>query len=75
MPPDLYDLLKGSADRNRRSMNQEAIVQLERSLVREPTANKAGVMDRIRERRAQLGRAGIWVTDDFINRAKNEGRR
>jgi hypothetical protein len=74
LPPDVYDLLKESAQRNRRSLNQEAIVQLEKALLHTPPTNDASLMERIRERRARLARSGVWLTDEIINRAKAEGR-
>lgn len=74
VPPELYDRLKKTAQQNRRSLNQEAIVQLEEALVHTPSPTNATLMDRIRERRERLARAGVWLTDEIINSAKTEGR-
>lgn len=74
VPPDLYDRLKKTAQKNRRSLNQEAIVRLEEALVHSPSLTKATLMDRIRDRRARLARSGVWLTDEIINSAKAEGR-
>lgn len=71
VPQQLYARLKDSAQRNRRSLNNEAIVHLEKSLLSRPRLNDEELMRRIRERRERLN---IWVTDEFINKAKNEGR-
>jgi len=71
VPPELYGRLRETAQKNRRSLNSEAIVQLERSLMPALHHDQDELMRRIRERRSRLN---LWVTDDFINKAKREGR-
>jgi len=71
VPPELYDRLRQTAQKNRRSLNSEAIVQLEKSLLPTLHHDEEELMRRIRERRSRLN---LWVTDDFINKAKSEGR-
>ena len=70
--PELYERLKQQASEHRRSINNEAIVCIERSLLRYPAADSDEVM-----RHAQLARemtAGYIITNEEIDRAKREGR-
>ena len=71
IPDDVYKRLKQSAKLNRRSINSEAIVCLERafgSIRIDPQAFLAGV----RARRESM--SGVFITDDELHKAKNEGR-
>ena len=71
VPEDLYERLKASARRHRRSVNSQAIVCLEHSL-RGRRLDPEALLGRI-----QALRAGLSVeplTDEFLDRAKNEGR-
>lgn len=71
LPDNIYAALRQTAERHRRSINSEAIVRLERSLL--PV--KLGVEEelaRIRELRSTLG--DIYLTDEDLEIAKNEGR-
>ena len=70
--PELYEKLKKQAAEHRRSINNEAIVCLERSLSLCPVVEEDEVL-----RRAQLARemtAGYRITNEEIDRAKREGR-
>ena len=70
LPDELYEKIKTSAAVNRRSINQEVIFLIEQVLA----ANAVGqetTLDEVRVLREQLG---IYVTDEEINQAKNEGR-
>ncbi len=70
--PELYDKLKKQASEHRRSINNEAIVCLERSLLRYPSVDSDEVM-----RRAGIARevtVGYRITNEEIDRAKREGR-
>lgn len=71
VPPDLHERLKQSALENRRSINSEAIVCLERALsVRR--IDPEVVLARIKALQEQAPLP--WLTDEFLRRAKEEGR-
>lgn len=75
MPPDLYVRLKESATRNRRSLNSEAIVQLERQFPRRRTPEEERrLMEEIRELRERIAKRGHIFTEEEITAAKREGR-
>ena len=70
IPEDVYEKLKARAERNHRSINGEII-----SVLAAATALKHASADEIIARaRALRGRTGGFLTDDFINQAKREGR-
>ena len=70
--PELYDRLKQQAAEHRRSINNEAIVCIERSLLRYPLSSADEL---IREGRAiREMTAGHRITNEEIDRAKREGR-
>ncbi len=71
LPDDLYRQLKASASLHRRSINAEAILCLERSLLREH-ADVATFLARARDRRGLAHR--VFVTDEDLSRAKQDGR-
>lgn len=71
MPDELYVALKETAAANRRSLNSQAILCLERA-VRSTPIDTRRLVSRVRARRARL--KGIFVTDADINEAKREGR-
>ena len=70
LPDELYEKIKTSAAVNRRSINQEVIFLIEQVLA----ANAVGQETTLEEVRALREKLGIYVTDEEINRAKNEGR-
>ncbi len=70
MPNDLYEKLKAAAATNRRSINSEVITIIERA-VEHQTENPYEVLARVRQLREKLD---IYVTEEEINAAKNEGR-
>lgn len=70
IPDELYEELKQRAAANRRSVNNEVIVLIERAVqyqVQDPNE----VLERVRVLREKLD---IYVTEDEITAAKNEGR-
>jgi plasmid stability protein len=71
IPDELYQQLKQSAAQNRRSMNSEAIVCLEKALGSTPIDREA-LLERIRAHRESL--SGVFVTDEDLRAAKDEGR-
>jgi len=73
VPDGLVARLKQEACENRRSLNQETLLRLEKSLGdrhrRDPTAIRAA-LQRLHQKMAHLPP----VDEKFINRAKTEGR-
>jgi plasmid stability protein len=73
LPDEIYATLSKTAKRNRRSINGEAIVRLEQGLLAvEP--NLEMTIARIRRNREAMKEKGIWLTDEMLDQAKNEGR-
>ncbi len=70
VPNDLYEKLKVVATANRRSINSEVITIIERAIEHQ-TENPYAVQARVRQLREKLD---IYVTEEEINAAKNEGR-
>jgi plasmid stability protein len=70
LPDELYEKIKTSAAVNRRSINQEVIYLIEQVLA----ANAVGQETTLEEVRVLREQLGIYVTDEEINQAKNEGR-
>ncbi len=73
LPDEIYAALAKTAKRNRRSINNEAVVHLEKALADEERDLDSAV-ERIRQNRAKLGEKGVWLTDEILETAKNEGR-
>jgi len=71
LPEDIYAALSNLAKRHRRSINGEAIVQLEKALENAEPDNERR-LERIRRLRDSL--PDVWLTDEFLDFAKNEGR-
>jgi len=70
LPDDLYERLKSSAERHRRSINAEAIVCLQRSLGVAPAADDIlADLRSVRERARDL-----YVTDAELAGARRRGR-
>ena len=70
VPDALYEQLKRSASSNRRSINNEAIVCLERALI-SPHRDEADLLDRIRTLRSQ---SSIFLDENQLKAAIREGR-
>jgi plasmid stability protein len=71
LPEDIYAALGSLAKRHRRSINGEAIVQLEKALENSDSNNERR-LERIRRLRDSL--PDVWLTDEDLDFAKNEGR-
>ncbi len=71
IPNDLYENLKHFAAINRRSLNNEIIVCIEKA-VRSRRINKAQFIDRLRKLREETELP--YLTDDVLKQIKNEGR-
>ena len=72
VPGELVDVLKQEAKQNRRSLNQEALSRLERSLESRKRSGAETVAS-LRLLHRRFARPA-FLTDRFIERAKNEGR-
>ena len=71
IPENLHRDLKAAASRNHRSLNGEILARLTAS-VGGNTVDTAELLERIRARRETFG--DIDVSDETINKLKNEGR-
>ena len=71
IPESLYQKLKETAKRNRRSINSEIIVCLEEQLSETPSDPLTN-LEQIRQLRAASNRH--LLTEDEIRKLKNEGR-
>ena len=75
MPDEVHARLKERARRNRRSMNQQAIVELSQTGFGESAEERAARVEReIRESDALRARAKGFLTSEEIDAAKREGR-
>lgn len=74
LPDTIYTQIGNLAKRNRRSLNNEAIVTLERGLKNIEPAEEETLLATIRKRRDEMAAKGIWLTDESLYEAKNEGR-
>jgi antitoxin FitA len=70
VPDDIYQSLKEAAARNRRSLNQEAIAQLEQRAWRPKTSDEMLAIMRL----AQSVAPGVRLNVDEVDRLINEGR-
>ena len=73
LPDEIYAALAQMAKRNRRSINGEAIVQLERS-VNMPKKDPEELLAEIKRSREELSRKGVYLTDEILQQAKKERR-
>ena len=71
IPAGLYERLKESARRNRRSINSEVIVCIER-FVRPQEIEPEALIARARQLREEVGE--VQITDREFSEAKREGR-
>lgn len=71
IPEPLYSRLKEAAARNRRSMNAEVILRLERSLGSAPV-DAEGLLERARAVRESVELP--YLTDEALRAAREDGR-
>lgn len=71
VPDDLYDALRHCAEKNRRSLNQEAIVRLADAVSR---TEDGDLLERIDRHRNELKQKGFHATSDEIRAWIHEGR-
>lgn len=70
IPEEIYEKIKVRAARNRRSINSEII-----SILAEATTRIRPPVEEILARARELrSRTRGWITDEFLNEAKREGR-
>ena len=75
IPAPLHEALKRRAQRNRRSLNSEAIACLEQ-VVSPSGADSKSLLEQIRDSRERITKRGVApLTDALLNRAKRESRR
>lgn len=73
LPDELYAALTSTAKKNRRSLNNEAIVRLEQSLDR-PSHAVDDLVEDVRKFRGELRRKGVYLTDEILEQSKKERR-
>ena len=73
IPDELYDELKATAQHHRRSINNEVIMLLEEQL-RPKQNSREELLERARQCREMTRDLGIFVTEEEIDAAINEGR-
>lgn len=74
IPASLHKALKRRAQRNRRSLNSEAIACIEQ-VVAPSGLNASALLEQIRLSRERLANAGIApLTDALLDEAKRQGR-
>ena len=71
VPADLYERLKQSAQANRRSINAEIIVCIERAVSSHPVDPEVVIA---RARRLRESTARYRITDEEVGAAKVDGR-
>ena len=71
LPDEIYAALGRKAKRNRRSINGEAIILLEKTLSLEKDDAEVTI-EEIRKLRSK--HPDLWLTDEDLEFAKNEGR-
>ncbi len=71
VPDDLYEAIKARALRNRRSLNQEAILGLSGLLAIDESR---AVLERIDRHRSEMAAAGVWVTPEEVEAMIDAGR-
>ena len=68
VPPELHERLKASAERNRRSMNSEALVCLERALTPHTRRRADEAVTEAKELNREVGKTFPDVTDEAKER-------
>ena len=73
-PDELYRELTQVAKKNRRSLNSEAIVSVERGIERKEDDTRSELLKRISDRREEMASRGVVLTEDILLKVKTEGR-
>lgn len=78
VPETLYRRLKERAERNHRSLNREAIRCLEEAAGESAPASgrldPQAFLEEVRRSREAMAARGVWLTDDTLREAIEEGR-
>lgn len=72
LPDEIYAALTTKARQNRRSINNEAIISVERGLDRPDAESHRELLKRIRSNREELARKGVRLTDEILTRSRAE---
>lgn len=72
LPEDVLNAIKQKATANRRSINSEILCGLE-SIFGNSQQNKRTFLAKVRQIRGEVNRE-IYLTEEELDRAKNEGR-
>ncbi|BAZ47352.1 hypothetical protein NIES4102_43980 (plasmid) [Chondrocystis sp. NIES-4102] len=72
LPEEVLNAIKQKATANRRSINSEILCGLE-SIFGNPQQNKRKFLAKVRQLRGEVNRE-IYLTEEELVRAKNEGR-
>ncbi|HVF46405.1 MAG TPA: hypothetical protein VNA17_02450 [Pyrinomonadaceae bacterium] len=70
LPDELYADLTRTAKANRRSINNEAIISVERGLERRGIDRE--LLGRIRKRREEMAKRGVRLTDEILAHSRAE---
>jgi hypothetical protein len=73
-PDELYADLTQVAKENRRSINNEAIISVERGLDRHRRGVTPELLERIRKNREEMAKQGVWLTDEILAESRAELR-
>lgn len=74
IPENLYELLERSARLNKRSLEDEVIACIQRTVGAHNIDRRDVETEIAQARELREKTRGIWLTDDEINKAKREGR-
>lgn len=72
LPDSLYARLKARASENRRSINSEAILAVERAVVGSGASDPEEILATLRRARARIDR--VFLKDEALTSARNSGR-
>lgn len=72
LPDEIYRALSETAKRNRRSINSEAIVSVERGLDRPEPRDRMALLEDIRRHREKLAAQGVTLTDEILAQSRAE---
>jgi plasmid stability protein len=72
VPDDLHRRLKERAERHHRSLNREAIRCLEEAVAGDEPEEE--LLARIRANRARMAERGVWLTEESLREAIDQGR-
>jgi plasmid stability protein len=71
-PDNLYADLTRAAKKNRRSLNSEAIVTVERGIDRDDEEAHQRFLEELDRFREDMAAKGVWVTDEALRQSRAE---